>query len=147
MQLKQADDSAGFTLIELTIVLVIIGLIIGGILVGQDMVAAAATHAQITQMQKYNAAVNTFRNKYGGIPGDLICTVASQAGFSLGANSQCKGTQGSRDGNVSLSGRRGNVLVLGGFKRGGHDRRRIYRKRGQLCLGKLGRCDDVYDRA
>jgi prepilin-type N-terminal cleavage/methylation domain-containing protein len=65
----------GFTLIELSIVLVIIGLIVGGILVGQDLIKAAQLRATITQLERYDAAVNTFRTKYNGLPGDLLnCT-------------------------------------------------------------------------
>jgi prepilin-type N-terminal cleavage/methylation domain-containing protein len=73
--------SAGFTLIELSIVLVIIGLIVGGVLVGQDLITAAAVRSQITQIEKYNSAVNTFRNKYGYIPGDMPDPYASQWGL------------------------------------------------------------------
>lgn len=71
----------GFTLIELSIVIVIIGLIIGGVLIGRDLIAAAGIRSQVTQIEKYNATVNTFRTKYGGIPGDLTRTEA--AGFGL----------------------------------------------------------------
>jgi len=73
---------SGFTLIELSIVLVIIGLIIGSILVGQDMIAAANIRAQLSQIDKYNAAVNTFKAKYGGLPGDIIPTQASAFSFA-----------------------------------------------------------------
>ncbi len=66
-QFNQCD---GFTLIEMSIVLVIIGLIVGGVLAGQSLISAAAVRAQINQIASYNAAVNTFRDKYGGIPGD-----------------------------------------------------------------------------
>jgi prepilin-type N-terminal cleavage/methylation domain-containing protein len=37
----EPNREAGFTLVELAIVLVIIGLIIGGVLVGQDMIKSA----------------------------------------------------------------------------------------------------------
>ena len=37
----------GFTLIELSIVLVIIGLIVGGVLVGQNLISAAEVRLQI----------------------------------------------------------------------------------------------------
>ncbi len=50
--------SAGFTPIELSIVLVIIGLIVCGIWVGQDLIRAAHVRATITQVEKYNTAVN-----------------------------------------------------------------------------------------
>jgi len=60
----------GFTLIELSIVLVIIGLIVGGVLVGRDLIAAAKLRKDISTMEQLNTAVNTFRNKYNCLPGD-----------------------------------------------------------------------------
>ncbi len=64
-------SKSGFTLIELSIVLVIIGLISAGILVGQDLIRASKLRKVITDVQTYHTAVNAFRNKYGGIPGDI----------------------------------------------------------------------------
>ncbi len=71
----------GFTLIELSIVLVIIGLVIGGVLVGRDLIKASEIRAQITQIEEVKVAVNTFRVKYGFLPGDMPPTQASQLGF------------------------------------------------------------------
>ena len=87
---KQAQNSRhgmtmgtqGFTLIELSIVLVIIGLIVGGVLVGQDLIKAAYVRAQISQIESYNTAVNTFYGKYQALPGDMNATVAQQNGFT-----------------------------------------------------------------
>jgi len=94
---------SGFTLIELSIVLVIIGLIVGGILVGQDLIKAAEVRAQISQIEKYNQAVNTFRAKFNAIPGDMAVSTAQQFGFTLG--SSCAGIQlGNRDGNGLIDG-------------------------------------------
>jgi len=70
----------GFTLIELSIVLVIIGLIVGGVLVGRDLIQAASIRASISQLEQYEAAANTFRVKYNGLPGDL--PNAGMFGFS-----------------------------------------------------------------
>jgi prepilin-type N-terminal cleavage/methylation domain-containing protein len=72
----------GFTLIELSIVLVVIGLVVGGVLVGQDLIRAAYVRAQISQIEKYNTAVNTFYGKYQALPGDLNGSVASAFGFA-----------------------------------------------------------------
>jgi prepilin-type N-terminal cleavage/methylation domain-containing protein len=90
----------GFTLIELSIVLVIIGLIVGGVLVGQDLIRAAEVRATITQIEKYNTAVNTFRTKYNNqLPGDIDATDAAQFGFAArGPNA------GQGDGNGVLEG-------------------------------------------
>jgi hypothetical protein len=52
-------------------VLVIIGLILGAVFVGQSLVEAAQMRAVIKQIESYNTAVNTFRPKYNGLPGDL----------------------------------------------------------------------------
>jgi len=44
----KSQSTAGLTLIEMAIVLVVIGLIVGGVLVGQDLIRAAETRAGIT---------------------------------------------------------------------------------------------------
>ena len=62
----------GFTLIELSIVLVIIGLVIGGILAGQDLIHAAHLRAVVNQERQFVVAVNTFQTKYNCLPGDCI---------------------------------------------------------------------------
>ena len=93
---KTFIQQAGFTLIELSIVLVIIGLIVGGVLTGQDLIRAAEIRATVGQYEKYNAAVNTFRTKYNGIPGDLLFTTAQAFGLpclsSTGTFPACTGT-------------------------------------------------------
>lgn len=71
MSKKLQKKQKGFTLVELSIVLVIIGLIISSVLVGQDLVRGAELRAVVTQYESFNAAVGTFRGKYNGIPGDV----------------------------------------------------------------------------
>lgn len=75
------NRESGFTLVELAIVLVIIGLIVGGVLVGQDLIKAAEIRTVISDVEKFNAAANTFRTKFDGYPGDIPAARASQAGF------------------------------------------------------------------
>lgn len=64
-------QTRGFTLIELSIVLVIIGLIVGGVMVGQTLIRASELRSVMRDIEKYQTAVYTFRNKYNGLPGDL----------------------------------------------------------------------------
>lgn len=94
-----------FSLVELSIVLVILGLLTGGILAGQSLIRAAELRSIPTDLQKYQAAVMSFRDKYVALPGDMRnatsfwgamtnCGVASPSGT---------GTQtcnGDGDGNV-----------------------------------------------
>lgn len=58
--LRGENRRGGFTLIELSIVLVVSGLIVGGVLVGQDLIRAAGVRATITQIEKFNQAAHTF---------------------------------------------------------------------------------------
>jgi prepilin-type N-terminal cleavage/methylation domain-containing protein len=67
---RRSVAKEGFTLIELSIVLVIIGLIIGGILVGRDMIRAAELRSVLSDIEKFKTAFNTFNLKYNCIPGD-----------------------------------------------------------------------------
>ena len=71
----------GFTLIELSIVLVIIGLIVGGIVAGKHMVYAADLRALLSQKDKFTVAVNIFKNKYGALPGDISPASAAKVGL------------------------------------------------------------------
>lgn len=70
----------GFTLVELSIVLVIIGLLIGGILVAQSMVETAKSQALIRQLGQYDTAAMNFKTKYNTLPGEggLVFPVRSQ---------------------------------------------------------------------
>lgn len=69
--LQPRKSEAGFTLVELAIVMVIIGLLIGGILKGQELIANAKVTATIGQINGVDGALSTFRDKYGVLPGDM----------------------------------------------------------------------------
>ncbi len=62
---------SGFTLIELSIVIVIIGLIVAGIVGGQSLVEQAKIRQQVVQLQTYDVAVSAFKLEYNAMPGDF----------------------------------------------------------------------------
>ena len=86
----------GFSLIELSIVLIIIGLIIGGIFVGTDLVSSSKVRAQLAQIDQYQAAVAAFQAKYNCLPGDCA------AGASYGFTARDPSCRGHGDGNGIL---------------------------------------------
>lgn len=95
-------SAGGFTLIELSIVLVIIGLIIGGILTGKDLIQAASLRALLTQIDQYNQAANSFHSKYNGLPGDFNNPASIIAGVS--GNSATTEGEGNGNGLIESSG-------------------------------------------
>lgn len=60
----------GFTLVELSVVLVIVGLLIGGVLVGRDLIEAAKMRKQAEMPNKILTAYTLFKTKYSCMPGD-----------------------------------------------------------------------------
>ncbi len=60
-----------FSLVELSIVLVILGLLTGGILAGQSLIRAAEVRSVSADLQRYYTATQTFRDKYMAAPGDM----------------------------------------------------------------------------
>jgi len=61
----------GFTLVELAIVMIVIGLLVGGVLKGQELVRNAQVTGLISQVQSLKGAMQTFKDSYRGLPGDL----------------------------------------------------------------------------
>ena len=97
---------SGFTLFELSMVLIIIGFISGGILVGRDLIRAAENRKLITQMDQYKLAATTFRNKYNALPGDVESSKAASLGFTARA-----GGVGHGDGNGIIDDCNGDNLI------------------------------------
>ena len=60
-----------FTLVELSIVLVILGLLVGGVLTGQSLIRAAELRSISTQYNNFVTAIFAFKDKYAALPGDM----------------------------------------------------------------------------
>lgn len=69
--MRHSPTQRGFTLVELSIVLVIIGLLAGGISVGRDMVVRAEVNRIMRDMESHATAIGLFRAQYRALPGDF----------------------------------------------------------------------------
>lgn len=61
----------GFTLIELSIVLVIISLVVGGIVGGKSLIKSAEINQFAQDLKIYSSAALTFSDQYDYYPGDI----------------------------------------------------------------------------
>ena len=83
----------GFTLVELSIVLVILGLLVGGVLSGQSLIRAAELRSITAQQQRFVTSINAFRDKYFALPGDMT-NAQSFWGVANATPSTCYSTAG-----------------------------------------------------
>lgn len=74
----------GFSLIELSIVLVIMGLLIAGVSAGSSLVKSAELRALMTQVENFKVASGSYYAKKGRLPGDDAST--TDANFAGNAN-------------------------------------------------------------
>lgn len=95
---KQYRQQAGFSLVEMAVVLIVIGLIAGGALKGQDLIQSARLNSVQVQADELRTATRTFYKKWGGWPGDISATDAARIGNVGGMPA---GTAGLGDGMIN----------------------------------------------
>lgn len=99
----------GFSLVELSIVLVILGLLVGGILTGRELIKAAEIRGFMSDIDEQKIALSLFKTKYNGLPGDITYATrfwlpeASCPDFSTDKTLTCDGNgDGKIDGTMHV---------------------------------------------
>ena len=67
---------SAFSLIELSIVLIIIGLLIAGVTGGASLIKSSELRSVMGEARGYSVAVNAFYTQYNALPGDFKSTLA-----------------------------------------------------------------------
>lgn len=116
------QDDPGFTLLEMSIVLVVIALIAGSVTIGRSLLRNAELQSTIADVDRYKKAIWAFREKYKELPGDF-----SGAAALWGADSACPATvanavpkratcDGDGLGTIGGSGSYGNAMTISDWR-------------------------------
>lgn len=89
--MRYTGTKQGFTLLEMSIVLIIIALLAGGIIAGQNLIRTAELRGIMSDFRTYQSAVSNFQDKYRALPGDMPNATKywGIAGGSTGDDSAC----------------------------------------------------------
>jgi prepilin-type N-terminal cleavage/methylation domain-containing protein len=115
-----------YTLIELSIVLIVIGLLIIGVSSGSSMIKQARMQSVINELSNITTSINTFKTIYNAYPGDFSNASSFWLSSTCTAASVTAGCNGNADGNIDASGstsgseqyRAAQHLSLAGFTSG-----------------------------
>jgi prepilin-type N-terminal cleavage/methylation domain-containing protein len=70
------QNQHGFTLVEISIVMIIIGLLIGGTFGGMKLIENMQVNRTVQDLKAIESAALTFKDAYGRLPGDMPNTAA-----------------------------------------------------------------------
>lgn len=95
----KCQRTRGFTLIEMSIVLMIIAAVVAAVLSGRAILATSQLQSVISETSKLTTAIGQFKESFQGMPGD-ITGAAAQWGTDSSGCPTGGGTSGTCDGNA-----------------------------------------------
>lgn len=96
-------QNSGFTLVEVSIVLVVIGLLIGSVLVAVNILQSARITSTISTLQSIQSAVSTYNQNYGAVPGDDVQAKQRFGVSNQGGGNGIVGTSSSYNSSAALA--------------------------------------------
>jgi len=72
MRCAHNKNQTGFTLVEISIVMIIIGLLIGGTFGGMRLIENMRVNKTVQDLKAIESAALTFKDTYGRLPGDIV---------------------------------------------------------------------------
>jgi prepilin-type N-terminal cleavage/methylation domain-containing protein len=69
---SQRTQQKGFSLVELSIAMVVLSLLVGGMLLGSNLIEGAAMRSQMQQIERYTIAFYNFQQRFDAFPGDMV---------------------------------------------------------------------------
>lgn len=81
MKKSFSSKKSAFSLIELSIVLIVIGLLIAGITGGASLIKSSELRSVMSEARGYSVAVNAFYSQFNDLPGDYATAVGGQTTY------------------------------------------------------------------
>lgn len=81
MKKSFSSKKSAFSLIELSIVLIVIGLLIAGITGGASLIKSSELRSVMSEARGYSVSVNAFYSQFNALPGDYSTAVGSQSSY------------------------------------------------------------------
>jgi prepilin-type N-terminal cleavage/methylation domain-containing protein len=94
MKKSSLTNNKGFSLIELSIVLIIIGLLVAGITGGASLIKSAELRSIMTEARGYKMAVNAYYTSQDTLPGDDDSTTMGTSGLEGDNDGKIEGNTG-----------------------------------------------------